>query len=170
MTSTKDVTEQLKVHYLSSLGFQHHPVNPGGQDGQAAAQTVFGRPRKGSVSEGYLSREIAVDQASAMLKIQRRQFFKLLKLYREKPESFSLAYTRKTPPRKIDAKAEAKITQELEKEAEIIRDKTNPVRFYNYSYLKGILEKKHKVHVSMPTIIDRAKKMAVTNKGLLERP
>jgi hypothetical protein len=30
----------------------------------------------------YLSREIAVDQASAMLKIRRRQFFKLLKLYR----------------------------------------------------------------------------------------
>ena len=118
----------------------------------------------------YLSREIAVDQASAMLKIRRRQFFKLLKLYREKPESFSLDYTRKTPGRKIDAKTEARIMQELKKETEIIRDKRNPVRFYNYSYLKDILEKKHKVRVSLPTIIRRAKKMDITNQGPLARP
>ena len=60
--------------------------------------------------------------------------------------------------------------QELKKETEIIRDKSNPVRFYNYSYVKEILEKKHKVHVSLPTIIDRAKKMGITNKGPLARP
>ncbi len=60
--------------------------------------------------------------------------------------------------------------RELNKEAEIIADKDNPVRFYNYSYLKDILEKKHNVHVSLPTIIRRAKKMGITNKGLLERP
>jgi hypothetical protein len=59
--------------------------------------------------------------------------------------------------------------QELKKEAEIIRDKSNPVRFYNYSYVKEILEKKHKVHVSLPTIIDRAKKMGITNKGPLAK-
>jgi len=122
------------------------------------------------VFQRYLSREIAVDQALAMLKIRRRQFFKLLKLYREKPESFSLDYTRKAPSRKIDAKAEAKITQELKKEAEIIGDKRNPVRFYNYSYVKEILEKKHKVQVSLPTIIRRAKKMGITNQGQLVRP
>lgn len=121
------------------------------------------------VFQRYLSREIAVDQASAMLKIRRRQFFKLLKVYRQRPESFSLDYTRKAPPRKIDAKAEAKITQELKKEAKIIRDKSNPVRFYNYSYVKEILENKHKVRVSLPTIIERAKKMGITNKGLLQR-
>ena len=118
----------------------------------------------------YLARQIGVDQASAMLKIRRRQFFNLLKLYRDRPESFSLQYTRKTPPRRIDAKAEAKITQELKKETEIIRDKRNPVRFYNYSYVKEILEKKHKVQVSLPTIIDRAKKMGITNKGLHQKP
>jgi len=122
------------------------------------------------VFQRYLSRQIGVDQASAILKIRRRQFFKLLKVYREKPESFSLEYTRKAPPRTIDAKAEAKITQELKKEAEIIGDKRNPVRFYNYSYLKEILEKKHKVRVSLPTIIRRAKKMGITNKGPLARP
>jgi hypothetical protein len=34
--------------------------------------------------------------------------------------------------------------QELKKET-IIRDKRNPVRFYNYSYVKEILEKKFSV-------------------------
>lgn len=118
----------------------------------------------------YLARQIGVDQASAMLKIRRRQFFKLLKLYRDRPESFSLQYTRKTPPRRIDAKAEAKIIQELKKETAIIRDKRNPVRFYNYSYVKEILENKHQVRVSLPTIIRRAKKMGITKKGLHARP
>jgi hypothetical protein len=130
---------------------------------------LFSADQVKEVFQRYLSRQIGVDQASAILKIRRRQFFKLLKVYRERPESFSLGSTRKTPPRKIDAKAEAKITQELKKEAEIIGDKRNPVRFYNYSYLKEILEKKHKVHVSLPTIIRRAKKMGITNKGLLEK-
>ena len=121
------------------------------------------------VFQRYLSRQIAVDQRSAILKIRRRQFFKLLKLYREGPDSFSLDYTRKAPPRKIDAKAEARIMQELKKETEIIGDKRNPVRFYNYSYVKEVLEKKHKVSVSLPTIIRRAKKMGITSKGPLER-
>ena len=131
---------------------------------------LFSADQVKEVFRRYLARQIGVDQASAMLKIRRRQFFKLLKLYRDRPESFSLQYTRKTPPRRIDAKAEAKITQELKKETEIIRDKRNPVRFYNYSYLREILEKKHKVRVSLPTIIRRAKKMGITNKGLLQKP
>jgi len=131
---------------------------------------LFSADQVKEVFQRYLSRQIGVDQASAILKIRRRQFFKLLKVYRERPESFSLDYTRKAPPRKIDAKTEARIMQELKKETEIIRDKSNPVRFYNYSYVKEILEKKHKVHVSLPTIIDRAKKMGITNKGPLARP
>jgi hypothetical protein len=131
---------------------------------------LFSADQVKEVFRRYQARQIGVDQASAMLKIQRRQFFKLLKVYRQRPESFSLDYTRKVAPRKIDAKAEAKITQELRKEAAIIRDKSNPVRFYNYSYVKEILEKKHKVQVSLPTIIDRAKKMGITKKGLLQKP
>ena len=131
---------------------------------------LFSADQVKEVFRRYQARQIGVDQASAMLKIQRRQFFKLLKVYRQRPESFSLNYTRKVAPRKIDAKAEAKITQELRKEAAIIRDKSNPVRFYNYSYVKEILEKKHKVQVSLPTIIDRAKKMGITNKGLHQKP
>src|SRR5215510_1268432 len=90
---------------------------------------LFSADQVKEVFRRYQARQIGVDQASAMLKIQRRQFFKLLKVYRQRPENFSLDYTRKVAPRKIDAKAEAKITQELRKEAAIIRDKSNPVGF-----------------------------------------
>lgn len=129
---------------------------------------LFSEREVEDIFERYLSREIGTEQAWTLLKIRRRQFFKLLKTYRECPEDFSLDYKRTTPPRKIDPKSEIKIIRELKKEAEIIRDGSNPVKFYNYSYLKEILEKKHKVFVSLPTIIRRAKKLGITRKGFSE--
>lgn len=110
------------------------------------------------VFEKYLAREIGIKQAKAILGLGKSRFFDLLKVYRESPDDFSLEYRRNNPPRKISEKWENKIACELKKEAAIIEDKSNPVRFYNYSYLKDILEKKYKVIVSLPTIIDRAKK------------
>ncbi len=56
----------------------------------------------------------------------------------------------------MDAKAEASIIRELKKEARIIQDKSNPVKNCNYSYVREILETKHKISVSLPTIISRA--------------
>lgn len=129
---------------------------------------LFSEKEVKEIFERYLSREIGTEQALALLKIRRRQFFKLLKAYRECPEDFSLDYKRTTPPRKIDPKSESKIIKELKKEAEIIRSESNPVKFYNYSYLKEILEKKHKVFVSLPTIIRRAKKLGIIRKGFSE--
>ena len=112
----------------------------------------------------YISKEIELEYALALLKIRRRQFFKLLKVYRENPNSFSLDYKKKGISNRIDPKTEQKILSELKKDAQIIEDKNNPVKYYNYSYLKEILEKKHKVIVSLPTIIARAKKMGFTRK------
>jgi len=122
-----------------------------------------------AVFERYLARAIGVEHALALLKIRRRQFFTLLKSYRAHPHEFSLASTRTAPPRTIAAKAEASIMRELKKEAEIIRRPNNPVTFYNYSYLKEMLEKKHQVFVSLPTIIRRAKKMGITRSARTAR-
>jgi hypothetical protein len=126
---------------------------------------LFSTKEVKEVFERYLSKEIGTEQALALMKIRRRQFFKLLKSYRERPNDFSLDYKRKAPPRTIDAKAEAKIVKELKKEKAIIEDKNNPVKSYNYSYLKTVLEEKHGVDVSLSTIIRRAKKLGITRKG-----
>ena len=92
---------------------------------------LFSADQVKEVFRRYQARQIGVDQASAMLKIRRRQFFKLLKLYRERPETFSLEYNRKTLPRRIGAKAEAKVAQELKKSPRSSRTGRNPVQFYN---------------------------------------
>jgi transposase len=116
------------------------------------------------VFERYLSREIGIKQAKALLGLGKSRFFDLLRVYRESPNDFSLEYQRKGVPRKISEKWEKKIVGELKKEAAIIRDKENPVKNYNYSYVREILETKHKVSVSLPTIIARAKKMGFIRK------
>lgn len=119
------------------------------------------------IFEKYLSKEIGVEHALGFLKIKRRQFFDLLKLYRESPDAFSLDYKRTKAHRKIDEKAEQKILSELKKEAKLIANPDNPIRDYNYSFIREILEEKHKVSVSLPTIISRAKKMGFTKKRSL---
>lgn len=119
---------------------------------------LFSEREVKEIFERYLSREVGTGQALALLKIRRRQFFKLLKAYREFPNSFSLDYKRKIPPRQLDEKAEKKIVSELEKEARLIEDKNNPIKNYNYSFIRETLEQKHDVRVSLSTIIDRAKK------------
>jgi len=113
----------------------------------------------------YLSHEIGLEQSLALLKLGRRQFFNLLKVYRAGPKDFSLESTRTTPPRTIDSKSETRIIRELKKEAAIIRSASNQVKFYNYSYLKETLAKNHQVFVSLPTIIRRAKKMGFTRSA-----
>ena len=111
------------------------------------------------IFERYLFREIETEHVLALLKIGRRRFFDLIKKYREAPNTFSLDYKRQSSSNRISEKAERKILGELQKEANIIEYKNNPVRDYNYSYLRQVLEKKHRAVVSLPTIITRAKKM-----------
>ena len=111
------------------------------------------------IFERYLSKEILQKQAQALLKVSRSRFFFLLKSYRESPDEFSIEYLRKKPTRTLDKKVEDKIFKALEQEKNMIENKENPVRDYNYSFIKETLEVKHGVKVSLTTIINRAKKM-----------
>ena len=116
------------------------------------------------IFERYLSKEIGIKHVLALLKIQRRRFFVLIEKYRQVPGQFSLDYKRRGPSNRINENAEAKILLELKKEASLIADKSNPVRDYNYSFMKEVLEKKYNVLVSLPTIITRAKKAGFIRK------
>lgn len=117
------------------------------------------------ILERYLTLEIGVQEAMALLKIKRSQFFELSKRYRADPDGFSILAQRQVPTNKISYTAEKKILEELRKEKKLIEDRTNPIRFYNYSYVKNQLEEKHNVKVSLPTIISRAKKMIATERS-----
>jgi len=116
--------------------------------------------------ERYLNKEIERTYIQEILGIKKRRFFILVKKYRENPEIFSIQYTRSTKTRKISQSAERNILRELKVEKKLIQDKNVPLRSYNYSYIKDHLEKKYKQKVSLPTIIDRAKK----NDFYLKKP
>ena len=109
--------------------------------------------------KSYLDKEIKISYILQMLKIKRRRFFELLAKYRKDPDNFSIQYEykRKTINRKINPDIEKNILKELEIERNLIKNKDIPIKWYNYSYIKDLLEQKYGQKVSLSTIIDRAK-------------
>jgi len=108
--------------------------------------------------ERYLKNEIERKYIQEVLGIGKTRFFALIKEYRKDPNKFSIQYTRKTKTRKISESIEYNIIKELQIEKDMIENIEIPLRYYNYSYVKDLLETKYNQKVSLPTIIDRAKK------------
>ncbi len=108
--------------------------------------------------ERDLRKEIQRDYIQQILGIKKRRFFALVKRYRTSPKEFSIQYNRKSKTRTISQSIEKNIIKELTIEKKLIQDKDVPIKSYNYSYVKDLLEKKYNQKVSLPTIIDRAKK------------
>lgn len=117
------------------------------------------------IFERYLSKEVDLEVTLRLLGIGRSRFFDLLRSYREKPDKFCLEYRRKSPTRRIDPRAEKKLWVELKKDHQIVKDRKNPVRRYNYSFIRETLAEKHDVRMSLSTIISRAKKMDFIRSG-----
>lgn len=111
-----------------------------------------------AILESYITGEINVSSALENLGLKRARFFRLLKGYRDQPDTFTI-----TPPKKenvyrrISDRTEALIIQELKKDQRLIENKNMPVTSYNYSAVRDDLLKTHRVEVSVPTIINRAK-------------
>jgi hypothetical protein len=110
-----------------------------------------------SLLKSYLDKKIKLDYILQMLEIKRRRFFELLAKYRQDPDNFSIHYGRKTINRKIAPEIEKNIVKELKMERDLIKNKAIPIKWYNYSYIKDLLEQKYGQQVSLPTIIKRAK-------------
>ena len=92
-----------------------------------------------------------------ILGIGKTRFYALLKSYRQAPETFSIAYQRKSPA-KLSPEVEAAIEKALLREKEIVEDPDLPVSGYNYTAMRDRLRKEG-IKVSVTTIIDRAKKL-----------
>jgi len=106
----------------------------------------------------YLDEKVKLTYILEILKIKRRRFFKLLKDYKKDPDGFSIQYKRKSATRKIGKDVEKSIINELKEERKLIEDEDLPITYYNYSYIKDQISQKYGQKVSLPTIIDRAKK------------
>jgi len=103
--------------------------------------------------EGLMSRT----EIEEILGIGKTRFFVLLKVYRQNPEEFSIAYIRTGSP-KLSEQVEAEIERELLREKALIQDPQLPINEYNYSALRDRLRKQD-IQVSVPTIIQRAKRL-----------
>jgi hypothetical protein len=106
----------------------------------------------------YLKNEIERTYIQEILGIKRRRFFVLLKQYKENPQHFTVQYRRTRAPRTISSMIEQTILKELSIDKKIIQNKEIPLKSYNYSFIKDRLRITYHQKVSLPTIIDRAKK------------
>jgi len=108
--------------------------------------------------ERYLRKEIKRKYIQQILGIGKTRFFALVSKYRNDSEGFSIQYDRKSKTRAIDPAIEKNIVKELKTDKKLIMNKDTALKTYNYSFIKKQIEKKYKQVVSLPTIIDRAKR------------
>ena len=108
----------------------------------------------------YAAKEMTAAEAMELLGLKRRQFFEWAQRYRKGPGSFTVQYLRDERNRKIDDAVDRHILEELAIEKALIDNPSLPIRFYNYSYIQDQIRKNYREKVSLPTIIDRAKKTA----------
>ena len=114
----------------------------------------------------YVAKEMTAAHAMELLGLRRRQFFEWVQRYKSNPEGLTVEHQRKQKGRKIGDAVETHILAELAIEKALIDDPSVPVRFYNYSYIQDQIRKNYREKVSLPTIIDRAKKTAFISPGL----
>lgn len=105
----------------------------------------------------YFEKQIKAKQARVYLGLKKSQFFTLAGKYEKDPNGFTIEYGRRKPTRRLKEAVKETILKELEIEKKIILNPAIPTRWYNYSYVKQILETDHNQHVSLPTIISLAK-------------
>jgi len=104
----------------------------------------------------YMDKQIERAYIQELLGIEKAQFFRLLKEYRDSPAGFSIDYARQSPKR-LSPEVEENITKELQIDKEAIENKNIPLKYYNYSYIKDRLKKVYNQTASLPTVIKYAK-------------
>jgi len=107
--------------------------------------------------EKYERGEIERKYVQEILGIKKSRFFTLLAQFRQNPEEFSIQYHRNSPTRVIAKDIEDNIIKELALEKQLIEDPNIPIKGYNYSYIKDLLERKYNQKVSLSTVIRKAK-------------
>jgi hypothetical protein len=107
--------------------------------------------------QGYCQGQLRRADLQDLLEIGKSRFFALLKVYRQDPARFTVAYERLTPAR-LSAREEAAIERALLQEKALVGDPDMPISGYNYAAMRDRLRATG-IKVSVTTIIDRAKKL-----------
>lgn len=108
--------------------------------------------------QGYEQGKMSRAEVQEMLGVGKTRFFALVKHYRQSGQNFSLRYERTTAP-KISPIMEARIQEALLREKRIVEDPDLPISGYNYTAIRDRLREQG-IHVSVTTIIERARKLS----------
>lgn len=111
-----------------------------------------------AILDQYIKGQMKSKEARLKLGLGKTRFFSLLKRYEKEGEAFKVTVDTEHVRNKISEEEESCILKELKKEKELIINKNITINHYNYSAVRDVLRDKHKVIVSVPTIINRAKK------------
>jgi hypothetical protein len=103
--------------------------------------------------DGHMTRK----EVQHLLDIGKTRFFAVFADYRQDATTFSVAYERTTHSRLAQATEDA-LQRELREEKALVEDKRLPISSYNYSAVRDQLGKEG-IEVSLPTVIDRAKRL-----------
>lgn len=106
--------------------------------------------------QGYCQGTLDRAAVEELLGVGKTRFFALLKEYRSDPDKLSVEYVRVSPSR-LSTATEERIREELLTQKNLIDDRTLPITTYNYSAVRDRLDERE-AHVSLSTIIDRAKR------------
>lgn len=110
-----------------------------------------------AIFENYFAKEIRAKEAMEILGLKKSQFFNLAAQYRDNSSDFDIKHKGNDGNRKISKDAETAIIEELKSEKKLIDNKDIAIKTYNYSAVQELLEEKHKITISLSTIINRAK-------------
>jgi len=122
-----------------------------------------------TILENYLAGEIKANEACSNLGIKRSRFFKLLSTYKNNQDNFDIKHKGNDGNRSITDTAEESILVELKKEKQLIDNRDIPIKHYNYSAIKELVEEKYGISVSLPTIINRAKDNGYYQKKIAKK-
>jgi len=119
--------------------------------------TKFTTDQVKELLQKYVKGEVERKYLQEILGIKKAMFFRVLKAYRENPETFSVDYKRSSPTRSIAPEIKETIAKELAIDKKAIQNKDIPLYKYNYSYIQKRLETKYKQSAALNTIIQYAK-------------
>lgn len=108
--------------------------------------------------KGYEQGKMSGTEVQEMLGVGKTRFFALVRQYRHSDQNFSIRYERRTAP-KMNPIMEARIREALLHEKRIVEDPDLPISGYNYTAIRDRLREQG-IHVSVTTIIDRARKLS----------
>lgn len=104
----------------------------------------------------YCDGAIHSDGARERLEISEQHFFRLLKVYKENPVTFSTEYPRREAHNRFGQNINDVVRAELEKEKSLIVNPVIPVKQYNYAAVSDEVRRKIGITITAQTIRNRA--------------